>query len=149
MRGPRIFLLFIVLGAIFALSCMHNPESFDEEKWRRQVEDQRVEKLYAAHFDDGQYFNPWMPMENEGVWRLLKWRLASKDQYSEEAKNHRPQFIPDLKKRIQALPEGDLLAWIGHSTFLLRLQGDYWITDPIFSQRALLPKRITPPAITG
>ena len=149
MRGSRIFFLFIILGAIFALSCMHTPGSFDEKNWRRQVEDQSVEKLYAPHFNDGQYFNPWMPMEHGGLWRFLKWKLGSKAEYSEEEKNHRPQFIPELKKRIQALPEGDFIAWIGHSTFLLRIQGNYWITDPIFSKRALLPKRITPPAITG
>jgi N-acyl-phosphatidylethanolamine-hydrolysing phospholipase D len=149
MRGTRIFSFFIILGAIFALSCTHNPGSFDEGKWREQVESQKVEKLYATHFSDGQFFNPWMPMEHGGPWRFLEWRLASKAEYSEEEKNHRPQFIPELKKRIQAMPEGDFIVWIGHSTFLLRLQGDYWITDPMFSERALLPKRITPPAITG
>ena len=31
----------------------------------------------------------------------------------------------------------------------MRLQGEYWLTDPIFSERALLPKRVTPPAITA
>jgi len=41
----------------------------------------------------------------------------------------------------------DFITWIGHGTFLMRLQGEYWLTDPIFSKRALLPKRVTPPAI--
>ena len=136
-------------GFLACSSCLHNPGSFDEGKWRKEVERQRVEDLYAAHFNDGHYFNPWMPMERGGFWRFLKWRVSSKADYSEEEKNYKPQFIPDLKKRIQAMPEGDFIAWVGHSTFLIRLQEDYWITDPIFSQRALLPKRITPPAITG
>jgi L-ascorbate metabolism protein UlaG (beta-lactamase superfamily) len=128
---------------------MHNPAPFDEVNWRRRVEDQSAEKLYAPHFNDGKYFNPWMPMEHGGFWRFLKWKLSPNAQYSEEEKNYKPKFIPELKKRIQSIPEGDFIAWIGHSTFLMRLRGEYWITDPIFSGRALLPKRITPPAITG
>lgn len=149
MKRGGILLLLAGLGVLFFLSCRHNPVPFDEAKWREQVDGQRVESLYAAHYRDGQYFNPWMPMEHGGLWRFLKWKTASKRHYSEEEKNHRPKLIPALKERIQAMPQGDFIVWIGHSTFLLRLQGEYWITDPMFSERALLPKRITQPAITG
>ncbi len=149
MRASGIAFLISMLGLMFASSCSHNPAAFDEGKWRKQVEGQSVEKLYAAHFSDGQYGNPWMPLQHGGFWRLLKWRLAGKAKYSEEEQNYQPKFIPELKKRLEAMPEGDFIAWIGHATFLLRLQGDYWITDPMFSKRALLPKRVTPPAITG
>jgi L-ascorbate metabolism protein UlaG (beta-lactamase superfamily) len=138
------------LGVImFFSSCIHNPAPFDEVKWRKQVEGQSVEKLYAAHFNDGQYFNPWMPMEHGGFWKFLRWQLSKKAQYRDEEKASKPKFIPELKNRISSMAEGDFIAWVGHSTFLMRLQGEYWITDPIFSERALLPKRITPPAITG
>jgi N-acyl-phosphatidylethanolamine-hydrolysing phospholipase D len=130
-------------------SCMHNPVPFDEGKWRERVEGQKVENLYAAHFKDGRYFNPWMPMEHGGFWRFLKWRLSQKAEYTKEEKEYKPKFIPGLQKRIQSMPGGDFIAWVGHSTFLMRLQGEYWITDPVFSARALLPQRVTAPAITG
>lgn len=128
---------------------MHNPVPFDEVKWRKQVESQSVEKLYVPHFNDGKYFNPWMPMEHGRFWQFLKWQLSQKAQYTDEEKAYKPKFIPELKNRVHSWPPGDFLAWIGHGTFLLRLQGEYWITDPVFSRRALLPKRITPAAITG
>ena len=149
MKAPGISFFLRILGVVILFSCVPRPVPFDEGKWRRQVSEQNVEQLYAPHFKDGRYFNPWIPMEHGGFRRLLQWKLSSKAQFTEEEKNYRPQVVPDLKKRIQDLPEGDFIAWIGHSTFLLRLQGDYWITDPMFSERALLPKRITPPAITG
>lgn len=139
----------LIMAGLVVYSCRHQPIPFDEGKWRQQVENQNPEKLYAPHFHDGRYFNPWMPMEHGGFWRLLKWRLSSRAHYSDEEKSYLPRVIPDLKKRIQGLPEGDFIAWVGHGTFLMRLQGDYWITDPMFSERALLPKRITPPAISG
>jgi L-ascorbate metabolism protein UlaG (beta-lactamase superfamily) len=147
MKGLRT--IFCIGAFILFSSCVHNPSPFDEGKWRKRVESQSVEKLYDPHFLDGKYFNPWMPMEHGGFLRFLKWKLSKKAQYTEEERAYKPNFIPDLKKRVQSLPHGDFIAWIGHSTFLMRLRGQYWITDPIFSERALLPKRVTPPAITG
>jgi len=44
--------------------------------------------------------------------------------------------------------DGDFILWVGHNTFVMRINGDWWITDPIFSDRALLPKRVTPPGIS-
>ena len=149
MKAAGIVFIFSILAGLLAFACRHSPAPFDEGKWREQVQEQSVEKLYAPHFKDGRYFNPWMPMEYGGLWRFLKWKFSIEKQYSEEEKTYRPQFIPELKKRIQDMPEGDFIVWIGHATFLLRLQGDYWISDPMFSERAFLPKRITPPAITG
>jgi len=35
-----------------------------------------------------------------------------------------------------------------HGSFLLRLNGEYWLLDPILSDRALWPRRQTPPALT-
>jgi N-acyl-phosphatidylethanolamine-hydrolysing phospholipase D len=134
---------------LFLSSCMHKQVPFDEAKWRKQVEGQSVEKLYAPHFKDGRYFNPWMPMEHGGFWRFVKWKFSQKAEYTKEEEEYKPKFIPGMKKRIRSMPAGDFISWIGHGTFLLRLQGEYWLTDPIFSERALLPKRVTPPAMAG
>lgn len=146
--------LQILLSAFFLLlfltSCIHAPGPFDEAAWRREVESRNVEALYAAHSRDGRYFNPWMPMENVGFGRLLKWKLFSaKARYTDEEKAFRPAVIPRLKERIQSLPEGDFIAWLGHASFLMRLQGQYWLTDPNLSDRAFWVKRVTPPAITA
>lgn len=133
----------------FLLSCIHNPPPFDEAKWSKDVEGQKADRLYEPHFKDGKYFNPWMPMEQGGFMRLLKWKLSSRGTYTQEETTFKPGFIPNLKERIRSMPEGDFIAWIGHATFLIRLKGEYFLTDPMFSERALLPKRIVPPALTA
>ncbi|MFC1822058.1 MBL fold metallo-hydrolase [Thermodesulfobacteriota bacterium] len=135
--------------AVLISSCISNPVSFDESQWRENVEKQNIEKFYAPHFKDGKYFNPWTPREHGGFGRLLKWRFSKKAQYTEEEKNYKPNVLLDLKDRIKAVPDKDFIAWIGHGTFLIRLQGEYWITDPMFSERAFLPKRVTPPAMSA
>jgi N-acyl-phosphatidylethanolamine-hydrolysing phospholipase D len=140
-------LTLIMLCALAFSSCLLRAPYFDEAAWRKEVNSRDASLLYAAHHNDGRFFNPWMTMEEKGFGQLLKWKLSQKKTYTEEEQEYRPKIMPDLKGRIASLPEGDFIAWIGHATFLIRLNGQYWLTDPMFSERALLPKRITPPAI--
>ena len=145
----RIYLTACLL-TVFPASCVLSPSTFDEAGWRKEVESRNAETLYDVHFKDGKYFNPWMPMEHGGIWRFLKWRLFSaKAGYTAEEKAFLPAVIPQLKERIQSMPEGDFIAWLGHASFLMRLQGEFWLTDPMLSDRAFWVKRVTAPAITA
>lgn len=59
---------------------------------------------------------------------------------------------PVLRTDLLAAPDGSL--WrLGHSTMLLKLQGQFWLTDPVFSERAspfqfMGPKRFHAPPIS-
>jgi L-ascorbate metabolism protein UlaG (beta-lactamase superfamily) len=128
---------------------MQHPEKFDEIAWRKKIESQNVSDLYEPNYKDGVYFNPWAPMEEKSIGQLLKWRLSRKAPYTEDEKEYLPEVVPGLIDRILSSSPGDFIAWIGHSTFLMRVQGQYWLTDPMFSDRALLPKRLLPPAMTA
>jgi N-acyl-phosphatidylethanolamine-hydrolysing phospholipase D len=136
----------LILPLIVFPACLHAPP-FDEAEWRGAVEKQDPALLYTPHFKDGRFFNPWLPMEEKGVGALVRWQLSAKASYTEEAEQFKPDRIPALSERLHQ-QKGDFIAWIGHNTFLIRLNGQYWLTDPIFSDRALLPKRKTPPALT-
>ncbi len=144
-----LWIIAFVFFALFTPSCILNPEVFDEVKWRKTVENQRVEQLYTPHYKDERFINPWMPMETKTFFRVLKWRLTKKRHFTDEEETFKVGVISGLKERIKAIPEDDFIAWIGHSTFLMRLQGEYWLTDPMFSERALLPKRVSPPGINA
>jgi len=53
--------------------------------------------------------------------------------------------------QLQAAPDGSLYR-LGHSTLLMKLQGGFWLTDPVFSERAspvqwMGPKRFHAPPI--
>jgi L-ascorbate metabolism protein UlaG (beta-lactamase superfamily) len=140
----------IIVAACFITlvsACLTKSIAFDESTWREELKRQSPAKLYEPHFNEGKFFNPWMPMDRGGFFELLKWRFTRKRDYTDEEKRYRPGIMKNLKDRIEAMPDVDFITWIGHGTFLMRLQGEYWLTDPIFSKRALLPKRVTPPAI--
>jgi L-ascorbate metabolism protein UlaG (beta-lactamase superfamily) len=140
-----IAVFFAALGS----SCSLTPPSFDEAAWRAKVQSADPALLYAPHFKDDLYFNPWMPSEDKGLFSVLKWRLTASQEYTEEEKTYLPRVIDGAKERILAMPQGDFIMWLGHDSFLIRLNGEYWLLDPIFSERALVVKRKTPPGITA
>ncbi len=145
----RVFLNLLPLTVLVLLSsCFFQPLPFDEKEWVETVENTDAQDLYINNYNDGEFFNPWLAPGERTFSRFLRWRFSQTASYSEEARNNRPENIPYLIERIEALdPSSDFIVWIGHATFLIRIQGEYWLTDPMFSDRALLPKRITPPAI--
>ena len=136
--------------AFFALfgSCALHAPSFDENRWRSSVKSADPALLYQPHVKDNRFFNPWMPGEEKGFFQLLRWKLTSSQEYTEEERTYLPGLVQKAKERILAMPHGDFIMWVGHGTFLIRVNGIYWLVDPIFSERALLPKRKTPPGIS-
>ncbi|MCZ3381373.1 MBL fold metallo-hydrolase [Kosakonia sp. SOY2] len=63
-----------------------------------------------------------------------------------------PGFIEQWWQKANITGDADGLWWLGHASMLLRLQGQYLLTDPVFSHRASPvsfagPQRHTPPAL--
>ena len=78
------------MAALLLSTCIYNAPSFDEAKWQNHASHTDPAMLYAPHFKDGIFFNPWMPMDRSGFGRLLKWKLSSKDEYTDEENSFKP-----------------------------------------------------------
>jgi N-acyl-phosphatidylethanolamine-hydrolysing phospholipase D len=75
--------------------------------------------------------------------------LARKVWTSLASREGRARFVP---YDAAALAENPSLTWIGHATFLVRMDGVTFLTDPMFSARASPvpfagPKRLVPPGV--
>ncbi|MCF8126301.1 MAG: MBL fold metallo-hydrolase [Desulfotignum sp.] len=136
----------MVTAALFACTPKEK-QTFSEKSWENQVAQTRASDLYAPHVEDGRYFAPWMPMPDKGFLDVLWWKLFSKTDYSQAEQNFLPAVLQDTARRL-ARTKGDFILWIGHNTFLIRINNTYWLTDPIFTKRALVPARVTPPALS-
>ena len=149
-KAPSLLpmVVFCVVFATLGSSCSLTPPSFDEAAWRAEVRSADPALLYAPHFKDERFFNPWMPNEDKGFFSVLRWRLTASQEYTEEEKTYLPRVVEGAKALILAMPQGDFILWVGHATFLIRLNGEYWLTDPMFSERAVVVKRKTAPGIT-
>lgn len=80
---------------------------------------------------------------------LITWQLSSIQPYTEEEENHLPAVLKNAKAQILKNSGKDFILWIGHGSFLIRTGTHIWLLDPMFSKRALLPARKTPPALTA
>jgi N-acyl-phosphatidylethanolamine-hydrolysing phospholipase D len=64
----------------------------------------------------------------------------------------RPGAAPTVPFDRSALAREPSLTWVGHSTFLVRMDGVSFLTDPMFSERAspfsfMGPRRMVPPGV--
>ena len=135
---------FLILSISLLHGCVQ--PKFDEKAWMQEVESTKIETLYAENYKDGKYFNPWIDV-SKPISDLLTWRLSPTQHYSEEEKTYLPGFRDDAADQIMINLENDFIVWIGHNTFLIKTGDQIWLTDPMFSKRALLPLRKTPPAL--
>ena len=63
---------FLIFFAALGSSCSLTPPSFDEAAWRAKVQSADPALLYAPHFKDDRFFNPWMPERRQGVFHLAQ-----------------------------------------------------------------------------
>ncbi|OGK03459.1 MAG: hypothetical protein A2487_18775 [Candidatus Raymondbacteria bacterium RifOxyC12_full_50_8] len=142
-RYPGLLVIFVVL-----FSCSsRDKENFSETAWEARVEATRAEDLYGLNVEKDRFFTPWMKMPDKSFLDVLGWKLFSREKFTKEEASFLPGVIPGAAQRIERT-KGDFILWIGHDTFLIRLGNAYFLTDPMFSNRALLPARLTPPALT-
>ncbi len=82
------------------------------------------------------------PFEHPGPLGLLRWHLGER-----RADRKDPFVTPRRENDGSALSEGASITWIGHSSFLLRLDDKFVITDPIFAERVGLAARNVAPGL--
>lgn len=148
-RYWRVAVIILAAGVFLASHSPPGAEGFDEAAWRAKVLGAEPAKLRGPNIENGRFLNPWMPMEHAGFSRMIKWRLTRKAEYSDEEKKHLPVIQNGAPRRIAALNGNDFILWVGHASFLIHSGGEYWLTDPVFSKRAALPARKTPPGMSA
>ena len=137
----------LVLICFLCVGCSSKKERvFTEKAWAMQVHQTDATDLYKPNVKNGRYFSPWMKMDDKSFIEVLGWKLFSKPEFTNEEKNYLPRVLNITEDDLR-LKKGNFILWIGHNTFLVRVNHVYFLTDPIFSERALLPKRVTPPAM--
>lgn len=101
--------------------------------------------LDAPHRDpDGSFFNPWgrLPVKFLDV---LRWKLG-RNEYRGRPKPPVPRVEND-GAYLSRPDEPDSITSVGHATFALHDRGEIVLTDPHWSARALVPKRLQPPGL--
>jgi N-acyl-phosphatidylethanolamine-hydrolysing phospholipase D len=141
------YLLFPIALVTLLSSCAQ--PQFNKDHWKQQAESTQAGQLYSKHVRDGVYFNPWIADTRRSFSSILTWRLSAKQHYTEKEETFLPKVLEDTKERILKNIDSDFILWIGHGSFLIKTGEHVWLLDPMFSHRAVLPARFTPPALTA
>ena len=106
----------------------------------------------SDQFRDGQFHNA-TPPKRPGGWQIMKlwWQFMFKD----SSLTVPPQSLPVTPlsaDQLQQAADGSIYR-LGHSTVLMKVNGKFWMTDPVFSERASPvqwagPKRFMPTPIS-
>jgi len=91
----------------------------------------------ASQYRDGKFYNA-KAFEEAGPLKILK---ILKRSFTEPTQDKTPkQAIPMeqvTRAQLDALPDSDVhFIKLGHSSVLLKVYGEYWLLDPVFSERA-------------
>lgn len=141
-RSPAIAALAIACTA--SSGCLA-PRTFDEAAWKIRVEATRAEALRAPNrLPDGTFFNPWMP-NDRGVLDFLRWRISRNPLEGDRAGSDPAPAVPNDGSLLTAEGVPPTLVHVGHATFAIRWDRQVVVTDPFFSARAAIPKRLVAP----
>ncbi len=100
--------------------------------------------LRADHGRPGGFFLPWVPFD-KSLWDVLRWQL-SPNAYDRSADPVIPRVANDGSS-LAGLAGSAEITWVGHATFAVHDEGDVFLTDPHFGERALVVRRESPPGI--
>ena len=102
--------------------------------------------LYAAHRDaEGSFFIPWAN-DPKSAWRVLQWWLFDANPY-DKGRTPRVEVVANDGASLRGRANSAEITWVGHATFAIHDGDDVALTDPHFTERALIPARYTPPGI--
>lgn len=106
----------------------------------------------SPQYTEGKFRNA-APRQAPGLGKTLAimWRFMT-EKPADAVPAEPPQVLPLTQADLLQAPDRSL--WrLGHSTLLLKLQGQFWLTDPVFSERAspfsfMGPKRFHAPPLS-
>lgn len=124
-RGP-------VLGLIWGLSLLAGCAS------QPPLSPEFPAALDAPHEHSGRYYNPWKPFKVE--YGALFAEMFKPNRFAGQ------DFGP-VPRAADIAAQGSGIRWLGHASMLIGEGNDYVLTDPHLSERALLIKRKTAPAL--
>lgn len=71
---------------------------------------------------------------------VLRWKFSTNPQKAEKKADNYTPHLQTGSDFIQA--SEDLIVWLGHATFFMRIQGITFLTDPVFYDLPLLKRRV-------
>jgi L-ascorbate metabolism protein UlaG (beta-lactamase superfamily) len=105
-----------------------------------------LQAYFADHCRNGLFFNPWETPADPRFSDFLRWRTSRNPWAAQKRKRPRTEVLEDAVQQFEALPASGRVAWLGHASLLLQLDGLTVLVDPIFGKvGGLMPRQAAAP----
>ena len=102
---------------------------------------------FASPARDGRFTCPWGEVTHPTALSVLRWKLGRSQWADEKRRAPRIPVAADPLGALAGLRSDATATWLGHSTFLLEIDGLRILTDPIFGSAGLVFSRAVPAPI--
>jgi len=141
----RNFIKLIGLWAINIMGCTnYHPRNSGDEIVLRNSELRTIKTGYGGNpYLNGSFCGQYASEAGDSLLRVLKWKLSSNPKAKKKKNdNFRLKVISH-----DSLPKGDddYIIWLGHASFLIRLNGKNILLDPCFTSPPFVRRRSTLP----
>ncbi len=103
---------------------------------------------FAEHRRPGGFFNPWRDVSVNSPRDLLRWKLAGSAFAAQRRQPPELSVVTDPLGRLEALPEGCRVMWLGHASVLVQIDGISVLIDPVFGRAGGLLRRVVPAPVS-
>lgn len=97
-----------------------------------------MERLYS--YKKGRFFSEFDGFQNLSFRDILKWKFNTRGKISDE--NYTLTTVNEIEKLHSSK---NYISWLGHSTFIIRVNNKILITDPLFGDVPLHKRRVNFP----
>jgi hypothetical protein len=134
----------VFFSLVVFVSCVTQAPGFDEDEWLEKVNAADPALLYVAHRNEAcLFFNPWMPRPAERP-KGNRFFFRKKEKFDDfPAEQYGPvnntyEYLAD--------PRPNSISFMGHASFIIKIDGVTILTDPFFSFCSLIvPKKVKIP----
>ena len=92
------------------------------------------------YFQDGQFRHAQYASEEVSMSRVLRWQLSANPQKQE--KENDPFQVKCVRDASFLTSSEDVLVWLGHASFFIRMQGVSLITDPCWTDLPMIKRKV-------
>lgn len=100
-------------------------------------------KEYKGNKYIGETFCNGEERDKPPTWNVIKWKLTSNPQ-KQEKKNDTYQLVSEIDTSFFHNKD-DVIVWLGHASFYIRLNGLVYMTDPIYSDLPTSKRLVSAP----
>jgi len=107
---------------------------------------EHLRPFFAAHKQGEHFINPWEKPLTGRFKQFMRWRTSRNPWAGAKRRSPQAELLDDAAERFLVLPESGRIAWLGHASLLIQIDGLSVLIDPILGRiGGVIPRKVKAP----